>query len=513
MPEDPAHIHDLLASRHLPLRLRLTLWMITVFSVVAVAMLGIFWLYERHEIRSRWESLIADFTTEMARDLSPLLPGLTDEQLRTLRDRRVALFPHQPLCVKVFDDSGALVAQQPRSPLTWEQLGLASFPSVSQPALGEQPLSILPVAPDEAEVAKTATLGIRAADGRQFVLVVITSDAAFQRRFFFLNEVAAASGLLGIVAAAISSWFIAGIAVAPYARLREMAQRLEPGGATQGDRRQHVSSAADAAGLSEELEHARQRIRERFAAQERFLSHVSHEIKTPIAVVLVEAQTLNTRDASQDVRNFVASTRDELTRLGRLLESLLALTRIRNGQRAPRLLTCGINDVAMDSLQACATMASQYRVALSPHLLGDEDGVDASVSGDPELLRSMLDNLLRSAIRYSPEHERVELRLSATPLTITISVLDHGSVVPPDALPTLFDRFAPNPHQARSGRGQGLGLAIAQGIAELHGGHIAASNRQDRGCNFTITLPRVATTLDTNTTPQAASANHQPATP
>lgn len=499
MPDASNHAHDSLASRRLPLRLRLTLWMVAVFSVVAVAMLGIFWVYERNEIKRRWELLISEFTRDLATDITPRLEDLTDEQLRELRYHRVSFFPHQPLYVKVFDEAGVLVAQEPDSPLAWADLGLQEVPSLSVPVLRDQPLDRLAVPPDEASMAKTATIGMRAANGRRFVLVVITSDAIFQRRFAFLTQVASASGLLGIVAAAISSWFIAGIAVAPYGRLREMAQRLEPDASPEP---QQVSKASDAAGLSEELELARERIRERFRAQERFLSHVSHEIKTPIAIVLVEAQTLNTRDSSDEVRKFVASTRDELTRLGRLLESLLALTRIRNGERAPRQLNCGINDVAMDALQGCATMAAQYHIVLSPHLLGEDEGVDAAVSGDPELLRSLLDNLLRNAIRYSPEHERVELRLTATPSTISVSVIDHGPGVPPDALPTLFDRFVPNHQKSRSGRGQGLGLAIAQGIAELHGGRIVATNREDRGCVFTVSLPRVPTTVDS----QAPSA-------
>jgi signal transduction histidine kinase len=484
--------------RPVSLRLKLTVWMIGLFSIIAVVMLGVFWIYERADIQRRLQEQVTNFAGDIAHDLAPLLPELTAEEVARVRQARLNLFPLQPFQVEVVSADGTLVAGEAGLRASAAELGLEG--RTGPPEVFVLPLARASMAPPEARHTWAAASRIRAADGRMYDVVVLTTDAVFRRRVSMLTQVAIGSALIGIFAAGATAWFIAGVAVAPFDRLRTLAQRLEPGAEHEEPAR--VSQAADVAGLSEELEHARERIRERFVAQERFLSHVSHEIKTPIAIVLVEAQTLNTRTASEEIRRFVASTQDELTRLGRMLESLLALTRIRNGERAPRQLACGINDVVMESIENCRNMASQHHVSVVPRLLADDDCIDATVSGDPELLRTMLDNLVRNAIRFSPEHGRVDVRIDCSADSITVGVCDQGPGVPPDVLPTIFDRYVSPRDAGRSARGHGLGLAIAQGIAELHGGRITATNGEAGGCVFSVTLPRAPA----NEPPTAAGA-------
>jgi signal transduction histidine kinase len=116
--------------------------------------------------------------------------------------------------------------------------------------------------------------------------------------------------------------------------------------------------------------------------------------------------------------------------------------------------------------------------------------MDTAVAGEPELLRTMLDNLVRNAIRFSPTDERVEVEASVVGDRVKIRVRDYGPGIPAAQLATIFDRFAQAPEEQRKGRGHGLGLAIALGIAELHGGSISAENCEDRGCTFVVELPQ-----------------------
>lgn len=472
------------------LRLRLFLWMIVMFSLIIFTMLGVFCLYERAAIRQRMHAELEAWTMEIATEISETLPRITDAELEEIRRRRLAVFPFQLLYIDIFDDRGRRIARSSDTDLSWDSIGLAEIPAASSPLVLTRPLELLPQPVPYAAFTKITVVGIGAPDGSRLAVTLTTSDAFIRRRFALLMQVAAASGVMSVLAAAATGWFIAGVAVAPFERLRELVRQVEPG--TPHPAPPSSSSALEVHKLTEELENARRRIDDRFAAQERFLSNVSHELNTPIAVMLVETQTLNTAQGSPELSRYTTSMRDELLRLGRLVESFLTLTRMRDNKAPPRIMACGANDLVMDSLEHCSRMAEQHRVMLSPVLLADESSVDAAICGDPDLLRTMVDNLVRNAIRFSPECGRVQVVLECDALRIRISVRDDGPGIPPDKLDAIFNRFAQAHGGTRYQRGHGLGLFIAQGIAELHGGLIAVANREGGGCEFTVSLPRYA---------------------
>ncbi len=481
-------------SRRLTLRLRLFLWMVVMFSLIIFAMLSVFCLYERASIRQRMHTELEAWAMEIATDVSDSLPSIADTELGEIRRQRLAVFPFDLLFIDVFDERGVCVARSNDTHLTWDAVGLEAIPPVSSPIVLTRPLELLPQSIPYARFTKVTVVGIGSPSGERLAVTLTTSDAHIRRRFALLMQVAAASGTMSILAAAATGWFIAGVAVAPFERLRELVKRMEPG--TPAPAPASSSPALEVGALTEELESARRRINDRFAAQERFLSNVSHELNTPIAVMLVETQTLNTQQGPPELKKFAASMRDELLRLGRLVESFLTLTRMNDSKAPPRSMVCCVNDLVMDSLEHCSKMAEQHRVALAPTLLADEDTLDAAVCGDPDLLRTMIDNLVRNAIRFSPECARVEATLGCDDSTIRVSVRDSGPGIPPEKLETIFNRFAQAHSGKRYQRGHGLGLAIAQGIAELHGGLIAAANRPSGGCEFTVSLPRYSESAD-----------------
>ena len=179
-----------------------------------------------------------------------------------------------------------------------------------------------------------------------------------------------------------------------------------------------------------------------------------------------------------------------MQRLGRLVESFLTLARVRYGHHEPRGKRYGVNDLAMDAVEHCAKMADLHGVVLAAELLEDDQALEASVSGDPELLRTMLDNLIRNAIRFTPPGKLVDVRMEIQGGWLHVRVVDQGPGIPCDKVGAVFDRFrqGSNQQNGRAG-GHGLGLAIAQGIAELHGGRIGVSDGEGGGCVFEVRLP------------------------
>ncbi len=178
---------------------------------------------------------------------------------------------------------------------------------------------------------------------------------------------------------------------------------------------------------------------------------------------------------------------EEMERLGRMVESFLTLTKLRGGQALAHPEPCNVNELIMDAVESCRTMAKQYDVRLTPEL--SDRYPQVKVSGECPLLATMIENLLRNAIRFSPTSRSIDIRVSIDDGNCTVTVRDFGPGVPPELLDTLFDRFARSADDGPRRRGHGLGLSIAQGIAELHGGGIKVRNIPEGGCEFTVTLP------------------------
>ena len=135
-------------------------------------------------------------------------------------------------------------------------------------------------------------------------------------------------------------------------------------------------------------------------------------------------------------------------------------------------------------------MAEQSGVLLRPSLYdGDES---ACIEGNAELLQTAMSNLIRNAIRFSPREEAVEVRCGLEEGSVVYQVRDVGPGLPPELIDRVFEPFTQSSEERRRGRGTGLGLQIAQGIADLHGGRISVRNRE-RGCVFSLTLPLAST--------------------
>lgn len=502
------------------MRIRLTLWVVAIYAIIHWTIGGVLWLYQSRSIDRVFDQRLLERAEEMAGPVAQMVPGIDRAGLSEMAEDYTRHYELELFAIDVLREDGTpaipggeplfdpgvvpvaavLASDRPRSlrlPM-WSESesseqerggegvvseGAANAPSPSGPG----PVEL------RGSSARVMAMVILGADLEPYVLLVASNDYVARTQMVLIRRLFLVSAVLGPLMAGLSGWFIAGIAVAPFARLRRMASQFGPESLdTELDM---PAQNKEVAMLRDQLDEARQRIREAFHSQERFLANVSHELKMPIAVILTEAQTLNLEDASPEVEEFVVSAREEMQRLGKLVESFLTLARVRDGEGKARGKLYAANDLAMDSVENCAVMAQQRQVRLSAELLDDDESLHASVSGDPELLRTMLDNLVHNAIRFTPPGKRVTVRVSLEDERVVISVIDEGPGIPCDEIGTVFDRYKQGGNQpSGGGRGDGLGLAIAQGIAELHGGRIAAQNSEGGGCDFTARLPRADTT-------------------
>ncbi|GAA3147195.1 hypothetical protein GCM10010466_42750 [Planomonospora alba] len=247
--------------------------------------------------------------------------------------------------------------------------------------------------------------------------------------------------------------------------------------------------------LAAEREQVR-RLRELDRMKDELVAVVSHEIRSPIAVIRTYADMLLDGPGLDDEQRMFAGVIDRRsTHLQHLVEDLLDLARLDSGQLAvdPRPLSLNrlVRQAVDDHRAAAEAKHLSVEVGLERHL---------PVSADPVRLRQVLDNLLSNAVKYTPEGGAVTVIAGCSGRiggdgecrsgTVTLTVADTGIGIPAEEHEQLFSRFfrASSAHEAGI-KGTGLGLAITKAIVEAHGGTIDAAPRDGGGTVFTVRLP------------------------
>ncbi len=226
------------------------------------------------------------------------------------------------------------------------------------------------------------------------------------------------------------------------------------------------------------------RIEELFRSQQRFVSDVSHELRSPLTAIRGNLDLLR-RGAADDPkarRQAIVAIDAEAERMQRLVTDLLLLARADEGIKIQKELI-ELDTVMLDVYRQAQLIAGGVRVCL-----GSED--QAQVMGDRDRLKQLLLNLVDNAVKYTPSGGEVTLSLERDTQWVRVSVADTGMGIPADDLPKIFDRFyRVDKARSREQGGSGLGLAIAKWIADAHDGRIEVKSDVGKGTTFTIWLP------------------------
>ncbi len=462
----------------LPLRLKLTVWFVTLFAVTYLGLIAVVWVIGR-----TWQSRVLDEAiVTMARGVGGLLVDIEGDF------SNLDLGPYQPLdrefiLLAVRDGQGRVVA----SDLRVDTTALPPLPTADEES------NVIMVDPDAAQrligramPTRVATLRVTSRNGGIHYLDLARAPQFRLRQSQFFSDVLVVTGLVGLVSCAVAAWFLVGRATTPFDRLAEIARRVGPESET---RFSTGSSGREIERLQTELNEALARLEEGYRVRQRFLANVAHDLKTPIGVMLAQSQVLQAESATvEEFREYRESMIEELRRLRGIIEGILALSRASQGEVLLRRSQFPINTLLAQSALRCKAQADAARVRIKVEMLDDDrSGI---LFGDLDLLCTMLDNLLRNAVRFSPARETVDLKAELAEGKARIVVSDHGPGIPEDYIDKIFDRFIQVPDQDGKIRGgMGLGLAIAKTVAEAHGGGIEVRNRRRGGAAFTVSLP------------------------
>lgn len=218
------------------------------------------------------------------------------------------------------------------------------------------------------------------------------------------------------------------------------------------------------------------------------VANVSHELRTPVASMraVVEALNMGAAQEPEAAERFLADLDRESRRLTDIIEDLLALSRLESGQVSRGEESIRVEDLLAETAAEKSALAAKHEVELM--LKGH--GADVTVTGDRELLRAALANLVDNAIKYNRPGGSVELSASGVDGGAIIRIKDTGIGIPATEQGRIFERFyRVDKARSRETGGTGLGLSIVKHVAELHGGNVALESSIGEGSTFTLTIP------------------------
>ena len=243
--------------------------------------------------------------------------------------------------------------------------------------------------------------------------------------------------------------------------------------------------------LGRRLDWLRRRLDEFETQKNRFLRHVSHELKTPLTAIREGAELLHDKVAGPLVpqqAQVVTIMRENSVKLQRLIEELLDYQRALHAAASLEVRMVELNELVRDAAQSheLAAQAKGLRLTI--------DAQTASLEADPQKLRSIVDNLISNAVKFTPPGGTISVRARALSGEAVIEVMDTGPGVPAEERESIFNLFFRGRTKSESSvKGSGLGLAIARELVEAHGGQIAVvpgGEGGPHGAHFRVTLPR-----------------------
>lgn len=220
-----------------------------------------------------------------------------------------------------------------------------------------------------------------------------------------------------------------------------------------------------------------------------FISTISHELRTPVALIKGYASTLNRADANWNmdvVRQSLEVIEEEADRLTELIDDLLTASKI----QAERTVSLQIADVSLDQLAERAVERWQLQTSNHQLVLSFPDHYPA-IQGDGRRLRQVVDNLIANAIKYSPNGGTITVGGRFNDRSVTFFVRDEGAGISTQEQEHIFERFyRVDNYLATKTKGTGLGLYLVKAIIEAHRGEINVKSQPGQGSTFYFTIPR-----------------------
>jgi heavy metal sensor kinase len=459
------------------LRVRLTLWYTGTLAVLLSLYAGGVFVFLRHSLFTELDRRLHD-DFELAEQM---LERAADGGIRWRADEH-----HDE------EDSGEEGGLE-----VWNPAGQLLYRRAPFDGAGENPFSSnLPLEQSgyvsvilSGNVPVRVLSGSYAVDGTPVVIRVARSTTRLHNEVKALLLVLGFGFPIAVGIAACGGYVLARRALVPVGRMADQARTIT---AERLSERLPILTPDDELGhLATVFNETFARLERSFEQLRRFTADASHELRTPLTAIrsVGEVGLREHRDA-RAYREIIGSMLEEADRLGRLVDSLLTLSRADAGQVKLKRERMDLVELAREVITHLGVLAEEKRQSLSM-----EAGAPVYVTTDRLVLRQAVINVVDNAIKYSPEGGKVRVIVRDQLQGSTLEVVDTGPGIAEEHREYIFERFYRiDKARSRELGGTGLGLAIARWAVETHDGHIELESKEGGGSIFRITLPHTPQT-------------------
>jgi len=499
------------------LRTRLTLWYGALLAITLLIFSGLVYFTLQQNLSSSMDERLTLRADQLRLRIDPSIGNLLqpeDVAPGVQLQSTLSEFVGTGVYVQLLNQKAAVIATPPN--LIGEELPV---PTSSRQAIAEdRPIfDTVPIAGDQARVRLlTEPLHLNGTGEVVGAVQVAESFAPFESTMSAVARLMLLAGVGALLLAVVVGWLLTRAALSPVFRITETAQHI----AATGDYRQRLHVTPPRFGHGDELfflaatfNDMIARLEHMLDSQRRLLADTSHELRNPITIIRGNLALLRRPSVPEASRSeAIVEAEEEAARMGRLVGDLLLLARADAGDMP------SFQRERVDLGELASDVVEQARPQAGSRVLSVSHDPRCVVLGDRDRLKQLVTNLVENAIRYTPAGGKIEIavrggtRLQQRGATVRsrsardagtttsmaqLTVTDTGIGISPTDLPHVFERFyRAEKARSRAHGGSGLGLSIAEYIAQAHGGSIEASSEgSNRGSTFTVHLP-LATRAD-----------------
>ena len=462
------------------LSFRLVAWYAGVLMIVFVLLGGLTFLFLRHYL----EANVLDTQARRARQIADTLVAHANRNSEDAIGNEVeSLYSPEIngrfIRITRADGEVVYISGTPKD----ERFNPAQVPPAAAAASGSSSRKV-PVAAGTLLIAALSATG---EDGTRYRVEVGGSDAPAEATAAQVLMLLAVGLPIAVGVAVAGGFVLVRRALEPVERIAAKAEAITQHNLS--ERLPVVHSGDELERLSVSLNHMISRLEDAIRSSKQFVADASHELRTPLTVMRGELESLaQDGQLGGETRERLGSVLEEVERLGEIVESLFALSRLDAGEVHAEWLRFDLAELATTTAEQMNLLAEDKNVSVAC-----ESATAVTVEGDRARLKQVIVNLLDNAIKYTPSGGRVRLSVRREGSFAILDVTDDGVGIPPEALPHVFKRFyRVDDSRSREQGGAGLGLAIVKSICSAHGAEVEVVSAPGKGSTFRVRQPLAA---------------------